>query len=319
MRHLAFALLVATALGASACSAGDDAFDEETGREDEALAPLDAKHLDVVLDRTVIARMYQQDQWTVPGHDAAYVAEQLEAVKPTFVSGLVRLGAGKRLADYPQIVKAWKNVRQKLPRTRFDFVLNICDFTTPEAVTGQMGEINATLGKSKPDIWFFDFYDRPIAPEGDRPCAATKEVLDAAIAFAHAAPQKQLVGGNVWTDRIPDHTDLVAVPDERGLDATMRVVGNLQRSHPAVPRMVHIENNPQKCATCGNDGATFMTGSEGNREKYLTSFASAQRTKHFQYMFPVFFPLSAPGANQHAFDAKAHGTLPFLDKLMRSY
>jgi hypothetical protein len=317
VRPLAFALVLFTALGALACSGGDGEFDEPTATDDEALAPLDAKHLDVVLDRSVVARMYQQDTWMVPGHDAAHVAEQLDGVKPTYVSGLVRLGANKRLADYPQIVGAWKKVRQKLPRTRFDFVLNICDFTTPDAVTGQMGEINGALGKSRPDVWFFDFFDRPIAPEGDRPCAATKEVLDAAIAFGHS--QKQLVGGNVWTDRIPDHTDLVAVPDERGLDATMRVIGNLQRSHPGVPRMVHVENNPQKCADCGNDGLLYMTGSASAREKYLTSFASVQRTKHFQYMFPVFFPLSAPGANQRAFDAKAHGLEPVLNRLMQTY
>ncbi|MDB4997333.1 MAG: hypothetical protein JWM74_4765, partial [Myxococcaceae bacterium] len=75
----------------------------------------------------------------------------------------------------------------------------------------------------------------------------------------------------------------------------------------------------QKSDTCGNDGAMYMTGSEQSREKYLTGFASAQRTKHFQYMIPVFFPLSAPGANEHAFDAKAHGMLPFFDKLMKTY
>ena len=101
----------------------------------------------------------------------------------------------------------------------------------------------------------------------------------------------------------------MAIPDENGLDATMRTVAEVKNARPALPRLVHVENNPQKPA--GNGGAAFMDASRASQESYLRDFADAQARHAYEYMLPVFFPLSSPGDGQHAFDAKAHDLLAF--------
>ena len=99
----------------------------------------------------------------------------------------------------------------------------------------------------------------------------------------------------------------------------MRVIANLQRSHRACRGSFTSRTTRRSARTAATMVMRYMTGSASARERYLTSFASAQRTKHFRYMFLVFFPLSAPGANRRAFDAKAHGLVPVLVRLMETY
>jgi hypothetical protein len=62
-----------------------------------------------------------------------------------------------------------------------------------------------------------------------------------------------------------------------------------------------------------------MTASHNGRVRYLGDFARNQKSHSFAYLYPVFFPLSAPGPSQHAFDAKQHDLLGTMRDLMNKY
>ena len=133
----------------------------------------------------------------------------------------------------------------------------------------------------------------------------------------------QLVGGNVWSI-VPPGADFVAVPDEEGVQHT------LDKAHAFgnnVMRLVHVENNPQKCdgenpehpgtnACQGSGGDKFIWRTSPNeRLAYHQAFRSAQ-TLTLRYMTPVLFPLSqhlgASGTN--AFDAVTNAPASALPK-----
>lgn len=290
--------------------------------------------------RPVLARVWQNERRTAGAMPASEIAKRIYGASAiggpnnvTMVSGTIRVAYDTPISS--GMMQDWKTLHDSLPGAAFDVVLNMCDYQSadpaknnPRNVIAKMREIEQKLGsmgpKYKPDAWFFDFYDRPFSNNAD--CKTTqnpKVMFDTMTKWAHGRSPRQLVGGNIWGESVPPSADFVAVPDEQGIAHTLNKVKSLG----AAMRLVHVENNPQKCdgddpqqpttEKCqGNGGDKYIwRTSPEDRIAYNKAFAGAQ-TPTIRYVTPVLFPLSshlgADGTN--AFDAVTNARSSDLPK-----
>ncbi|NUO49187.1 MAG: hypothetical protein HOV80_10065, partial [Polyangiaceae bacterium] len=150
---LAFAVLASIA--SPACTNGEIGGTTEIAESNEAA--FDKSDLPETFRRVVIGRIYQHEDWTLPSADSyqfdkypdlrarriAYVCDTLVKLRPTYVSGLLRLDADEELsaeqkAVYKGIVHCVKKKVDTHP-VRFDIVLNAKHYTedAPDEATGR--------------------------------------------------------------------------------------------------------------------------------------------------------------------------------------
>lgn len=284
--------------------------------DDEPVDTDTAGIADGMMRRVVIARMFQRDQWTLPAamdyrpdlypdleaRKIAYVCEALAYLKPTYVSGLVRLDAEQVIdADSPQArifngVKAC--VRGKMPpghEVRFDVVLNALHYTDPEyGVSGDKegaqklrGRLESAHAALAPDAWFFDFYTTPFnQPENDKGQKRHPEAMLRGIDWIHdKKPNKprQLVGGNAWGTKVPEVTDFLSITDKNGMPNVAELAGKIH----GVPLLMHIQNDPH---IADSQGRRWNERGPAYRKSQLAKHVAGQELG-YSYMFPVFFPL----------------------------
>ncbi len=76
--------------------------------------------------RVATVRIYQHNDWTIPGENPSSVAKTLASLKPTWVSSLIRYDEGER----PQAdeIAAWNKIRAAVravsPDAQFGIELN---------------------------------------------------------------------------------------------------------------------------------------------------------------------------------------------------
>ena len=107
--------------------------------------------------RIAWVRVYQHGKWTAPGETAASVGAALAALRPTYVTSLIRFTAGERVTD--DEVKAWETIRAAVlatsPQAEFAIELNALEYPTVRRLNAMMAKVRAAFGN---EGWLFDFY-----------------------------------------------------------------------------------------------------------------------------------------------------------------
>lgn len=288
------------------------------------------------LDRVVIARMYQNGSWTIPAakdftpeRKIEYVCKALAYMKPSYVSGLVRLGWRKDSPHLDEQVKVFKGVRECVRRevkkdVKFDIVLNALHYTDPskspvnrqpvpdaKAGTERMLErLRSAEAMFHPDGWFFDFYANPYKDAKDG-CNRFPGPLEDGITWIHDEKEhkpRQFVGGTIWgiDHKLPPHSDFFAVTDRGGPDYTEKLVKGLKREHKHTPILMHIDNDPRDDKDKESQSSKFWRGSAQYRNEVIHQQVKDQHVG-YRYMFPVFFP-TRPN-HVEVFDMRQHPVL----------
>lgn len=271
--------------------------------------------------RVVIARMFQRDTWAIEAADAyradelprvidrriAYVCDAIAPLRPTYVSGLVRLRADEPISEEQATVfeGVKRCIRRRVDhRVRFDVVLNALHYTDPdhgitsrrqgrELLLDVVRDANARLD---PDGYFFDFYSAPWTVRGHRFHPAA--LLDG-IRGIHR--MGRFVGGNVMRNHVPEGSDFVAITDRGGREEILRKVEGLRDR--GIPVMLHIRNDPH---IPGTSGLLWTSRSRAYRKRILRRHVRWSERHDFTYMYPVFFPFSE---RQVAYDAVRDGNM----------
>jgi len=286
------------------------------------------------MDRVVIARMYQTGNWTI--HAAKdyslerkidYVCEALAYLKPSYVSGLVRLDWNEppeKLAEQAKVFDGIRTcVRHKVDKNvKFDVALNALHYTDPtqpspaeDAQTGTdllLKRLDSAQAAFHPDGWYFDFYASPYKNGSHR----FHEPLENGIKWIHGDKSagkpkpRQFVGGTVWGrhTEIPPHSDFLAATDRGGRNYTAQLVESLWRKHHK-PILMHIDNSP----TDKNSQSSLFYSGERDRPEVIRQHVGDQSVG-YRYMFPVFFPTGYNTVN--VFDMRQH---PDLFQTMCNY
>ncbi len=249
-----------------------------------------------VFDRIAQARAYQGNTWTNDQETPASLAQGLAQLRPTLVSGLIRLDntdvlAAQQAADFSAIRNA---VLATNPNCKFDFVLNGQQYATIDALVNEMKDINS---KIKVDQWLIDFYGPAYQQYPD--------VIDAAIAYAHS--QGQAIGGSLYGLEAPPNSDYAVATDQSfqlSQDEIARIRGNYN-----LPVIVHLNNNAMLQGTpfFNGEACTFVNDySFDQRSAYLTQLAQNQAAGGYQLLYPVLFP-ECPA--KHTYDALRDGRM----------
>ena len=255
--------------------------------------------------RVVLGRVYQKADWTLPHAGAtaaervAYACSVIVPLRPSYVSGLVRLDDDSLLtADQIAVFTGIRQcVKAANPRAKLDVVLNAEHYTDDArhesglaalaALKQRAAEVQQVLGA---EIIFFDFFS---SPYNDSPAHAGwyEDALTRGTEYIRDTLGMR-VGGNVWGLEVPPNADFVALDNFDRQDPFVEGFVFNQRQLDAfgdrVPVLIHIENNPQKP---DSKGLRWIEATRERRKETLDKFASQQRELGYSYMFPVFFPL----------------------------
>src|SRR5687767_10488128 len=105
-------------LGAMVCAGCASEVDDEPSAESESELSVP----DFFGGRIAMARFYQHARAAVPKSEIPRKVDELAQVRPTYVSGLVRLDPDDDVnADH---IAAYQAVHAKMPKARYDVVLN---------------------------------------------------------------------------------------------------------------------------------------------------------------------------------------------------
>ncbi len=291
------ALVVALAASALALGCGGDDDSAGPGAPDST--------------RVATVRIYQHNDWTIPGETPASVAKALASLKPTWVSSLIRYDEGEE--PRAEEIAAWNEIRDTVrkasPNAQFGIELNAEEYETAEDVEQMMSSIRPKFDN---DGWFFDFFTPAYR---ERP-----EVVEAAVAAAHG--NDEWVGGNAFglssDPPIPPGSDFIAVQDF-DFEIDLQAVRELAKKLPVV---FHLGNSP---ALAKSDGCEFINEFETDqRRAYVNRRAKQQQANDFRFGYPVFFPECARNPNNpssiYTFNAPRDSPMmPTITSLIRRY
>ncbi len=245
-----------------------------------------------MLRRVVHARAFQALRWTVDRETPESVGRALASLRPTYVSGLVRLASDETLSDAQRrdFETIRRIVRETSPDCQFDVVLNGQQYETPAAMRRKLEAVNDAL---RPDAWFFDFFFDAYRNGYANP-------LDAAVAWAH--DHRQYVGGNTTRDDNVPRSDFAALSPvshagmvaDGELDLKRDEIDRLHRR--GFPVLMHINNDPhfapttESCYFMGESGIARFDWDRARRARWITERAADQESWNFRFMYPVFFP-----------------------------
>lgn len=246
-----------------------------------------------IFQRVIQARLYQGGAWTLsPSQTPLTVSRTLSSLRPTFVTGLLRIGNEGELSNAE--AEAFRTnvdaIRSVSKGCRFDVVINAGVEESAASFVRRMKEISTRI---HPDAWTF-----LILPDDD---SINPELITEGISQAHAAGQ--MVGYDGPLQLIPDGVDYIVV---RAWNLTVQrgVVEQLRAKH-GVPVIVELPSTFGK--TAGDDVQSYvdkMTARE--RAEVLTRLAESQGSRGYRFAYPVFYPIYP---QRHAFDSTKDETL----------
>ena len=259
-----------------------------------APAPIRRVHPPIgqVMRRVVHARAFQHLRWTIDHETPEAVGRALASLRPTYVSGLVRVANDEMLS--PAQVRNFDTirriVREASPECVFDVVLNGQQYETPAAMRNKMRAVDEALG---PDAWFFDFFYSAYTHGFRNP-------LDASVEWAHE--HRQYIGGNTTGDQSVPRSDFAALSpvSHAGMvaDGTLDLKRDeiLRLHQRGFPVLMHINNDPhfapttESCYFMGASGIARFDWGYHRRVQWITERARDQSDWHFHFMYPVYFP-----------------------------
>ena len=226
--------------------------------------------------RIVHARLHDGKTQTLECIGVAGWAENLWDLRPTLVSGLIRLAKDDPITnEMRENHSRARNVLAVLtPTPRVDVVFIASDYEKGEDLVKKMRAINAALSI---DQWFFEAFDTS--------WKAKPDVLRAAIAYAHE--KGQLVGGTVAGTEAPAAADYVAVSDAHGLQPMFQQIRDL-KSKFSGPVLVHLHNGERNRKDGNEEWGKMWKAPE--RKVYVTDLARSQEAGKFHLMYPILYP-----------------------------
>jgi len=300
MHHLLLALfLPIVALHASGAGKGYAAQSPSPTPSSEVInQPLSAFELKgsnrEIFRRVLQTRLYHQGVWTLsdPSQTPVTAARTIASLKPTFVTGLLRIPDRGSLSNAE--VDAFHAVRTAVLASakgcRFDIVLNAGVEQSGDLVVRRMKEISARV---HPDAWTFH-----IAPDDS---SLNPEVFEDGIAYAHSLGK--MAGYDGPLSMIPEGVDYIVV---RALELKVyrRQIEMLREKHHVpilveLPTMMGGKSNP-------DTEAYISKLSSAERCEAITSLAENQNSWGYRFAYPVFYPVEP---SKHAFDATKESLL----------
>ena len=260
---------------------------------------------DKILVRSVAARMYYKNTWTLPDITVEQIGANLAKILPTYVSGLIVLDDQTQLSEAQ--VKAFNTVREVVlkakPECKFDMVINPRQYKRAEDLVAKMTEINQ---KIKLDIWFFDFFRGPNKPD--------YKLIKAAADYAHT--QGQLIGVNEWDNSWFKIVDFVVFHDGYGVETKMKEDMQKIVTDNKIPVALQINNDSER--TNDDNVHNFLKKWEKhNREAYIKRLSRNQATWKYRLIYPVYYPVYL---NQESYNAPKDGNiLTIYADLMKIY
>jgi hypothetical protein len=267
---------------------------------DEEEAPDDITTIEAgsdLMKRVVIGRLYQKADFTLTnvgasaGERITYACNVLKQLRPTYVSGLVRIDDDNPIPA--EVVTVFNGIRACLPGAKFDVVLNAEHYTDPkrhpngqvarDALKRRADEVKNVMHA---DIVFFDFFNSPYNAGHEN---WYRDALTDGVRYIRKTLGMR-VGGNVWGLDLPPGSDFVALDnfDRGAVDGYAYNKKQIDKFRGRVPILLHIENNPQKRDSKGLD---WINNGTEYRKNIIARMSGDQAKEHFSYMFPVFFPL----------------------------
>ena len=248
-----------------------------------------------IFQRVIQARVYHNGTWTLQDSAAQTpltVARTISSLRPTFVTGLIRLADHGSLSNGE--AEAFNTVRESVQTSskncRFDIVVNAGDFKTAEQMIRRMREIAARI---HPDAW--TFY---VSPED---ASLNPDVFEEGISQAHS--HGELVGYDGPLSLIPEGVDYIVV---RAWDLKVsRSQIEALREKQRVPLLVEL---PTTFGNQPNAACTSYTESMSTSERasLLGELAGNQSSWGYHFAYPVLYPILP---TRHAFDSTKDNTL----------
>jgi len=231
------------------------------------------------LERVVVARIYNQGQWTLPNETAVTVGVAIAKLNATYVSQLIRLSATAQLT--PQMIINYNTVRHVVsvanPNAIFDIVLNAMEYPNSSSIVNRMQTIIAAIHV---DGFYFDFY---------HPAYKTyPQVVEDGISYAHS--QGKFVAGDIFGGSfIPPNTDFIVCCEGNFTVDQNRLIKFHLTYGPDYPILVHLNNNPSHYPY--TESCVFMYNyNTTQRQSYVAELARNQTQMNYHYMYNVFFP-----------------------------
>lgn len=247
-----------------------------------------------IFRRVLQARLYHQGVWTLsdPSQTPVTAARTIASLKPTFVTGLLRIPDRGSLSNAE--VDGFNAVRTAVLASakacRFDIVMNAGGEHSGDLVVRRMREISARV---HPDAWTFH-----IAPDDT---SLNPEVFEDGIAYAHS--QGQMAGYDGPLSMIPEGVDYIVVRASE-LKVHHRQIEVLREKH-------HVTILVELPTTTGGKAdpdceAYIRKLSSSERCAAITSLAENQNSWGYRFAYPVFYPVES---DKHAFDATKESVL----------
>jgi hypothetical protein len=257
--------------------------------------------------RPVIARVYSFNQWTLPEENVTTVGDAIASLKPSFVSGLIRLEYDN-LTISPRMAHDYNAIREIVlnssPDARFDIWLRANQYNTTSSLVAAMRSVlsrNISF-----DAFSFDDLNS-LSP------AEQTAILNT----AHAAGK--LVGGD-WTGS----TAPAIVFDYLMTTDTMLQISSsstAQIESFGAPVMLHI-NNGATPVDVNNQTEHYdwnFVWTDQQKSAFLTQAAENQSADGYYFMYPVFWPAGSVTPPTYWESLKDDSMLALMQTLIQQY
>jgi len=257
--------------------------------------------------RPVIARVYSFNQWTLQGENATTVGNTIASLKPSFVSGLIRLEYNN-LTISPRMAQDYNTIREIVlnssPNAKFDIWLRANQYnSTTSLVAAMQSVLSRNLSF---DAFSFDDLNS-LSP------AEQAAILNA----AHVSGK--LVGGD-WAGS----TAPVVIFDYLMTTDTMLQISSsaiAQIDSFGAPVMLQI-NNGATPVDVNNQTEHYdwnFVWTDQQKSAFLTQAAENQSADGYYFMYPVFWPGGSVTPPTYWDSLKDDSMLALMQTLIQQY
>ena len=228
--------------------------------------------------RPVIARVYSFNQWTLQEENVTTVGGAIASLKPSFVSGLIRLEYDN-LTISPRMAQDYDTIREIVlnssPDAEFDIWLRANQYNSSSSLIAAMQSVlsrNISF-----DAFSFDsLYSLSPAEQA------------AVLSTAHAAGK--LVGGDWAGSTVPAVTFDYLMTTDTMLKISSSAVAQIESL--GAPVMLQI-NNGATPVDVNNETEHYdwnFVWSDEQKSAFLIQAAENQSVDGYYFMYPVFWP-----------------------------
>jgi hypothetical protein len=257
--------------------------------------------------RPVIARVYSFNQWTLPDENATTVGGAIASLKPSFVSGLIRLEYNN-LTISPRMAQDYNTIREIVlsssPDAEFDIWLRANQYNSTSSLIAAMQSV-LSRNISFDAFSFDNLYSLSPAEQA------------AVLSTAHAAGK--LVGGSWAGPTVPAVTFDYLMTTDTMLQISSSAVAQIESF--GAPVMLQINNGPIP-VDVNNETEHYdwnFVWSDQQKSAFLTQAAENQSTDGYYFMYPVFWPAGSVTPPTYWDSLKDDSMLALMQTLIQQY